>query len=48
LGKASWIYLYGALLDKLDQADQLFSAIHDQYNDAKKLAAKGLNHSNCF
>lgn len=40
LGKASWIYLYGALLDKLDQADQLFTAIHDQYNDAKKLAAK--------
>lgn len=40
LGKASWIYLYGALLDKLDQADQLFTTIHDQYNEAKKLAAK--------
>ena len=38
LGKASWIYLYGALLNKLDRADQLFSNIHDQYLAAKKLA----------
>jgi len=48
LGKASWIYLYGALFDKLDQADQLFKAIHDQYNDAKKLAAKALTTPTVF
>jgi iron complex transport system substrate-binding protein len=48
LGKASWIYLYGALFDKLDQADQLFKTIHDQYNDAKKLAAKALTTPTVF
>ena len=48
LGKASWIYLYGALLNKLDRADQLFSNIHDQYLVAKKLATHAVETPTVF
>ncbi len=48
LGKASWIYLYGALLNKLDRADQLFSDIHDQYLEAKKLATHAVETPTVF
>jgi iron complex transport system substrate-binding protein len=43
LGKASWIYFFGALLNKLDQADIIFSHIVAEYNKAKQLAKKANN-----
>ena len=40
LGKAAWIYLYGALLNKLERSDEIFKSIHDRYMEARALAQK--------
>ena len=37
LGRAEWIKVFGALLDKEEKADSLFNKIKTEYNNAKKL-----------
>ncbi|MGV3461047.1 MAG: ABC transporter substrate-binding protein [Flavobacterium sp.] len=38
LGKAEWVKFFGALYDKNDEAEAIFSRIEQDYNEAKKLA----------
>ncbi|MEN8125475.1 MAG: ABC transporter substrate-binding protein [Bacteroidota bacterium] len=38
LGRAEWIKFFGALYDKKEQADSIFSNIDIKYNEAKKIA----------
>ena len=38
LGKAEWIKFFGALYDKNDKANELFTEIETEYNNALKLA----------
>jgi len=38
LGKAEWIKFFGVLFDNLDEANQIFETIKNNYEDAKALA----------
>ncbi len=40
LGKAEWIKFFGALFDKQLEAEQLFTQIENDYNQAKEIAQK--------
>lgn len=42
LGKAEWIKFFGALYDKSDAAQKLFTQIENDYNQAKAIAAKAV------
>ena len=48
LGKAEWIKFFGALYDKDQLADELFSKIEKNYADAQKLAAKATTKPTAF
>lgn len=48
LGKAAWIYFFGALLNKLEQADMQFKAIVLAYERIKVLAKKATYTPNVF
>lgn len=40
LGKAEWIKFFGALFQKEEQAERIFSEIEERYFDVKKIAAQ--------
>lgn len=44
LGRAEWIKVVGALLDKREEADSLFNLIESNYNETKALAQKVSDH----
>lgn len=48
LGRAEWIKLFGALYDKNELAEQLFTTIEKDYEDAKQLAKSQKSQPSVF
>lgn len=44
LGRAEWVKFYGELLGKRDEADSLYNAVVNAYNDMKQKAAGAQTH----